>query len=688
MSTSNTTLPVPVTTVAVTSSAVGSQQQNPHPTQPQFSPPPFFGSEGRSISNLSNISMNSRSGGGGPGTADGTPNTSQKQHNSKHHNSKSHTHQHHHHSKKQAQSLLTQHLNWFYDFYSPSDTDLNKTKTTSTNVPSKLSSATMNTTNAPNNKTTREDFLQFHRARGLSKFFLLFLFLITIGEFPISLYDVIVLCTELSSESLASSDRDSQSLQNAVAWSIIKLFFIMMIIVCGWMLVDLSSSSSNTNSSRFWKFWRNFSLKWKQFRSKCSHVVNVFLIRTPVNPLMMSEPSSLHSHAPSVISTGAGGGGGAGQRIEISVFREVSGCYNHVPSQPSPRVMSPSPSFFGLLPNTLPTLTSVMSNGSQYGNGGGGGGGASASEMMSKLWNSSKVQPLVMSQSQPGSTSSLSQHLQQQQQQPTTKPALNHAPQHPFSTADRLMKSKDPNALKRKHENAVLSKHAMVMKRMAKIYRLKTFLFFAIQVLVLLPLLEFSFTLCDNDNDHIHAMDSALFLAPLQLSNPCTESDAFISMYALIALGLPYLLLISMPDLSLAFVWCTLAATAIILILITAWHSANASMVWMTILIYLTFAIVLIIDEQIHKVQMFLTTRKLGGILEEKERTSLQTSAQEMRHMIANVAHDLKTVSLLYISSLNLNLWLTFIFVHSHWHPFSPAWNLFKWFSMKAKMDL
>lgn len=50
-------------------------------------------------------------------------------------------------------------------------------------------------------------------------------------------------------------------------------------------------------------------------------------------------------------------------------------------------------------------------------------------------------------------------------------------------------------------------------------------------------------------------------------------------------------------------------------------------------------------DAQVHKVFFFLATRKLGGILEENERNAIHNHAQEMRHMIANVAHDLKTVS-------------------------------------------
>ncbi len=51
-----------------------------------------------------------------------------------------------------------------------------------------------------------------------------------------------------------------------------------------------------------------------------------------------------------------------------------------------------------------------------------------------------------------------------------------------------------------------------------------------------------------------------------------------------------------------------------------------------------------LLDLHTHNVAAFLTSYKLREILLEKERNADQAAATEMRHMIGNVAHDLKTV--------------------------------------------
>ncbi len=54
--------------------------------------------------------------------------------------------------------------------------------------------------------------------------------------------------------------------------------------------------------------------------------------------------------------------------------------------------------------------------------------------------------------------------------------------------------------------------------------------------------------------------------------------------------------------------------------------------------------ILLIIQLHLQRVQTFLHKRDLKGLLEENERNADANHAMEMRHMIGNVAHDLKTV--------------------------------------------
>ncbi len=86
------------------------------------------------------------------------------------------------------------------------------------------------------------------------------------------------------------------------------------------------------------------------------------------------------------------------------------------------------------------------------------------------------------------------------------------------------------------------------------------------------------------------------------------------------------------------------------LLLITVVCSACAAYVqlWDAIAIVLTLSMavgLVVIDMQVRNIIVFLTTRKLKDMIRETERLAEQAHANEMRHMIANVAHDLKTVS-------------------------------------------
>jgi hypothetical protein len=124
----------------------------------------------------------------------------------------------------------------------------------------------------------------------------------------------------------------------------------------------------------------------------------------------------------------------------------------------------------------------------------------------------------------------------------------------------------------------------------------------------------------------------------------CELQDHFVTFYALFLTLLPYLLFVALPDLPIQCIWICLLATVLIECVMTAYLQTYYALI--SVIVYFIFIAVIVIDTQIHKVLLFLTTRKLGAILEENERNVVQNNAQEMRHMIANVAHDLKTVSL------------------------------------------
>ena len=63
------------------------------------------------------------------------------------------------------------------------------------------------------------------------------------------------------------------------------------------------------------------------------------------------------------------------------------------------------------------------------------------------------------------------------------------------------------------------------------------------------------------------------------------------------------------------------------------------------LIIWTILGLTLILDIHVQNVASFLTYHELKETLLEKERLTEQNNASEMRHMIGNVAHDLKTVS-------------------------------------------
>lgn len=67
------------------------------------------------------------------------------------------------------------------------------------------------------------------------------------------------------------------------------------------------------------------------------------------------------------------------------------------------------------------------------------------------------------------------------------------------------------------------------------------------------------------------------------------------------------------------------------------------------ILIYFFFSTVIHYDNQRQNLSLFFLAEKLKYSLSENERLAAETHASELRHMIANVAHDLKTVSAVFI---------------------------------------
>ena len=112
----------------------------------------------------------------------------------------------------------------------------------------------------------------------------------------------------------------------------------------------------------------------------------------------------------------------------------------------------------------------------------------------------------------------------------------------------------------------------------------------------------------------------------------------------------PYLLIIVpvlnwvlVADIGLNTFWVTYTSNLTVVLLLETFASKNDAIVrlGMTIMLCLFF----IIDIQVRNVTMFFTAMDLNYALKEVKRMEEENRKNEMRNMIANVAHDMKTVS-------------------------------------------
>lgn len=127
----------------------------------------------------------------------------------------------------------------------------------------------------------------------------------------------------------------------------------------------------------------------------------------------------------------------------------------------------------------------------------------------------------------------------------------------------------------------------------------------------------------------------------------CNESKedpgSFLSV-AIIIMFISVLNFANIPDTRIEVAWFNLFVTfSIFLVTAVVKHVEGTLLLAIILLLSVAFTIV---DIQIRNILIFLTNRKLTELLEENAKMADELHASEMRHMIGNVAHDLKTVRL------------------------------------------
>ncbi len=139
----------------------------------------------------------------------------------------------------------------------------------------------------------------------------------------------------------------------------------------------------------------------------------------------------------------------------------------------------------------------------------------------------------------------------------------------------------------------------------------------------------------------------------------CPSSESFwtlLSDQAVLLISLcPQLLMAIIYEPRLYILWgCNFPTAALIL-----YSRYVSAFNLLPILTFLIMIAILLRELHSQRVQSFLDQKKIQHLLEENERKADATHATEMRHMIGNVAHDLKTVSPNHFNDFNCNVFFS-----------------------------
>jgi hypothetical protein len=426
------------------------------------------------------------------------------------------------------------------------------------------------------------EFLELNQERGLTYFFCLLFFASLFFILPSSLFELVKF----------SNNKDTSSSHMSVMFAMIKFLLSLMLIISGSYIFFIHSSSDGGGlMKQFYHYFTSSSCRvcfpfWSSMSQMFSSASNTNNNQNRKNNRLVHSETTLSA-----------------QRIEISVFREFSGRSgggtihsSNIASGGNSRRVAPTPRFFAMAPNgDAPSIHSIRN-----------------------AHNSNRY-PAT-----PGVTTNLT---------------LSSLSNKGGSAKSQAALSVTSGVLGQQAGND--EKNSMTNRLM----RCKIIFLILYELLFMISFCQRSLmeTCTSTVGHHHHHPRIQGFLFPSNTATACDLSGYFVMYHAFFLLAFPYFVFVALPEVPIGTVWMSMLS-AIIVITVVIWILAEHN-AWAVILIYIMIVISLTIDMQLHKVQMFLTTRKLGGIVEENEQSAVRTHAQEMRHMIANVAHDLKTVS-------------------------------------------
>eukprot|EP01031_Cornospumella_fuschlensis_P032188 gene32188-38932_t len=177
---------------------------------------------------------------------------------------------------------------------------------------------------------------------------------------------------------------------------------------------------------------------------------------------------------------------------------------------------------------------------------------------------------------------------------------------------------------------------------------LRSYIVLAITLVFILRLFLRAFTgKCHGDNS------SASPFAERLNCNPNTDSSNLPKESILGLMLLPLLFSLTMREISVKVVLISWLAVVLAVLIAVVGVAKDDTYVAM-IIVYILPSLAMIFENYRYNKSLFLVTLRLRNTLKERDENADQVHATEMRHMIANVAHDLKTPLTSFLSGIEI----------------------------------
>ncbi len=165
-----------------------------------------------------------------------------------------------------------------------------------------------------------------------------------------------------------------------------------------------------------------------------------------------------------------------------------------------------------------------------------------------------------------------------------------------------------------------------------------------VQTLILLSIFrQVILRICTNEDTPTMTMKLATASLAYSPRVICDYPEFYLIMICFWLYAVPYFMFTALWGVSIACVWSIYTMTFVAMVILVNALSAPRALLFIVLIVI--WFVTMVIDLQLHKIYVFFTNQSMLEIVEQHQSMAIKHTAQEMRHMIANVAHDLKTVS-------------------------------------------